>query len=123
AHLLVRPPATRESGAGGDVLSRLTGDVAQVEFAVTQALTSWVRDALQLLALLAVCLVLDWRLFALSFVVFPAALVPITRFARAVKKAARATQGSLGNLTALVAEQLHALPVVQAYGMQPRLLA
>ncbi|HET6981631.1 MAG TPA: ABC transporter ATP-binding protein [Myxococcaceae bacterium] len=120
AHLLALPPATHESRASGDVLSRLTADVAQVEFSVTQALTHWVRDALQLIALLGVCLVLDWRLFALSFVVFPAALIPITRFARAVKKAARATQGSLGNLTALVAEQLHALPVVQAYGMEPR---
>src|SRR5262245_32863787 len=120
AHLLVLPPATHESRASGDVLSRLTADVAQVEFSVTQALTSWVRDALQLVALLGVCLVLDWRLFALSFIVFPLALVPITRFARAVKKAARTTQGSLGNLTALVGEQLHALPVVQAFGMEPR---
>ena len=120
AHLLALPPATHESRASGDVLSRLTADVAQVEFSVTQALTTWVRDALQLLALLGVCLALDWRLFALSFVVFPAALLPITRFARAVKKAARTTQGSLGNLTALVGEQLQALPVVQAYGMEPR---
>src|SRR5215831_17565561 len=120
AHLLALPPSTHESRASGDVLSRLTADVAQVEFSVTQALTHWVRDALQLVALLAVCLVIDWRLFALSFVVFPAALIPITRFARAVKRAARTTQGSLGNLTALVGEQLHALPVVQAYGMEPR---
>ena len=122
-HLLALPPATHESRASGDVLSRLTADVAQVEFSVTQALTTWVRDALQLLALLGVCLVLDWRLFALSFVVFPAALVPITRFAKAVKRAARTTQGSLGNLTALVGEQLQALPVVQAYGMEPRVRA
>jgi subfamily B ATP-binding cassette protein MsbA len=120
AHLLSLPPSTHESRASGDVLSRLTSDVAQVEFSVTQALTTWVRDALQLLALLGVCLVLDWRLFALSFVVFPAALIPITRFARAVKRVARTTQGSLGNLTALVGEQLAALPVVQAYGMEPR---
>ena len=120
AHLLALPPEVHESRAGGDVLSRLTSDVAQVEFAVTQALTSWVKDALQLLALLAVCLVLDWRLFALSFVVLPLALLPITRFARAVKRAARTTQASLGQLTALVGEQLHGLPVTQAYGMEPR---
>ncbi|HSP18913.1 MAG TPA: ABC transporter ATP-binding protein, partial [Myxococcaceae bacterium] len=120
AHLLSLPPAIHDSRASGDVLSRLTADVAQVEFSVTQALTTWVRDALQLLALLAVCLLLDWRLFALSFVVFPAALVPIVRFARAVKRTARTTQGSLGSLTALVGEQLHALPIVQAFGMEPR---
>ena len=120
AHLLALPPEVHESRASGDVLSRLTADVAQVEFAVTQALTSWVKDGLQLLALLAVCFVLDWRLFALSFIVLPAALLPITRFARAVKRAARSTQASLGQLTALVGEQLHGLPVIQAYGMEPR---
>ena len=37
------------------MLSRLAADVAQVEFSVTQALTTWVRDVLQLLALLVVC--------------------------------------------------------------------
>ena len=46
--------------------------------------------------------------------------MPIVRFARAVKRAARATQGRLGSLTALVGEQLHALPIVQAFGMEPR---
>ena len=48
AHLLALPPAIHESRASGDVLSRLTADVAQVEFSVTQALTTWVRDVLQL---------------------------------------------------------------------------
>jgi ATP-binding cassette, subfamily B, bacterial MsbA len=123
AHLLSLPPAKHEARASGDVLSRLTADAVQVEFALTQALTSWVKDLLQLLALLGVCLVLDWRLFALSFIVLPAALLPITRFARAVKAAARTTQGSLGQLTALAGEQLHGLPIVQAYGMEPRALA
>jgi len=123
AHLLSLPPAKHEARASGDVLSRLTADVVQVEFALTQALTSWVKDLLQLLALLGVCLVLDWRLFALSFIVLPAALLPITRFARAVKAAARTTQGSLGELTALAGEQLQGLPIVQAYGMESQALA
>jgi subfamily B ATP-binding cassette protein MsbA len=123
AHLLSLPPAKHEARASGDVLSRLTADVVQVEFALTQALTSWVKDLLQLLALLGVCLVLDWRLFALSFIVLPAALLPITRFARAVKAAARTTQGSLGQLTALAGEQLQGLPIVQAYGMESQALA
>jgi subfamily B ATP-binding cassette protein MsbA len=37
-----------------------------------------------------------------------------------VKRTARTTQSSLGSLTALVGEQLHALPIVQAFGMEPR---
>src|SRR5450631_2286292 len=118
AHLVWVPARTLEDRSSGDVVARLTADVAQLEFAVTQGLTSYVREGLQLLALLVLCAVLDWRLFLLSFVVLPLTLLPVLRFARAVKRAARSTQGSLGRLTALVGEQLHGLPILQAYGAE-----
>ena len=117
-HLVWTDARTLEDRASGDIVSRLTADVGQVEFAVTQALTSYVRDGLQLVALLVLCALLDFRLFLLSFVVLPVTLLPVMRFARAVKRAARATQGSLGRLTALVGEQLHGLPVLQAFGAE-----
>ena len=120
AHLVWVPARTLEDRSSGDVVGRLTADVAQLEFAVTQGLTSYVREGLQLLALLLLCAFLDWRLFLLSFVVLPVTLLPVLRFARAVKRAARTTQGSLGRLTALVGEQLHGLPVLQAYGAEGR---
>jgi len=120
AHLVWVPARTLEDRSSGDVVARLTADVAQLEFAVTQGLTSYVREGLQLLALLLLCAFLDWRLFLLSFVVLPITLLPVLRFARAVKRAARTTQGSLGRLTALVGEQLHGLPVLQAYGAEGR---
>jgi subfamily B ATP-binding cassette protein MsbA len=120
AHLVFVPARTLEDRSSGDVVARLTADVAQLEFAVTQGLTSYVREGLQLLALLLLCAFLDWRLFLLSFVVLPLTLLPVLRFARAVKRAARTTQGSLGRLTGLVGEQLHGLPVLQAYGAEGR---
>jgi subfamily B ATP-binding cassette protein MsbA len=120
AHLVWVPARTLEDRSSGDIVARLTADVAQLEFAVTQGLTSYVREGLQLVALLALCAVLDWRLFLLSFLVLPVTLVPVLRFARAVKRAARSTQGSLGRLTALVGEQLHGLPILQAYGAEGR---
>lgn len=120
AHLVWVPARTLEDRSSGDVVARLTADIAQLEFAVTQGLTSYVREGLQLLALLALCAVLDWRLFLISFVALPLTLFPVLRFARAVKRVARSTQGSLGRLTALVGEQLHGLPILQAYGAEGR---
>lgn len=120
AHLVWVPARTLEDRSSGDVVARLTADVAQLEFAVTQGLTAYVREGLQLVALLVLCAVLDWRLFLLSFVVLPLTLLPVLRFARAVKRAARSTQGSLGRLTALVGEQLQGLPILQAYGAEGR---
>jgi ATP-binding cassette, subfamily B, bacterial MsbA len=120
AHLVAVPARTLEDRSSGDMVARLTADVAQLEFAVTQGLTSYLREGLQLVALLVLCAILDWRLFLLSFVVLPLTLLPVLRFARAVKRAARSTQGSLGRLTGLVGEQLQGLPILQAYGAEGR---
>jgi subfamily B ATP-binding cassette protein MsbA len=121
-HLLTLPPRSLEARHSGDVLARFTSDVTRVEFAVTQALSSWVKDPLQIGALLAVCYVIDARLFLLAFVVLPVAVVPISRFARAVKKVASRSQHNLGRMTELASETLHNLPVVRAYVAEDRVL-
>ena len=122
-HLLELPPRFYEERHSGELLSRLTADVAQVEFAVTQALGSYVKDGLQVLALLGVCLATDVRLFLLAFLVVPAATVPVARFARSLKKVATRAQANLGGLSTLAAEQLHNLPVVQGFRGEARALS
>ena len=117
--LLQLPPAWYETRHSGDLLSRFTSDVAQVELAAGQALSSWAKDASQVLALLGVCLYTDVRLFALAFVVLPLMVLPVSRFAKALKKTATGSQASLGKLTQLTAEQLHNLPVVQGFRAEP----
>jgi subfamily B ATP-binding cassette protein MsbA len=123
ARLLELPPRFFEARHSGELLSRFTADVARVEFSVTQSLTSYLRDALQIVALLGTCLWLDARLFLLAFIVLPAAIIPVSRFAHSLKKVSSSTQASLGQLTELTAEQLHNLPIIQAYRAIPRSLA
>lgn len=123
ARLLRTPPLELEARHSGELLSRFTADVAALEVAVGAALGSYVRDGLQLLALLGVCALIDWKLFLLTFLVLPGAVLPVARFARSIKKAARKTQEGLGELGSLGGEVLSALPVVQAYRLEPALSA
>ena len=123
ARLLSQPPAFFERQHSGELLTRFTADVPLVEFSVTQALSSYVRDGLQMVALLVTCLLIDAKLFLITFVVMPLTVLPVRSFARSLKKVANRSQTSLGALTTLTAEQLQALPVVQAYGGSPRALA
>jgi subfamily B ATP-binding cassette protein MsbA len=113
--LLALPPGWFEQRHSGELLSRFTSDVAQLEFTVSQALSTLAKDSLQILGLLAVCLAIDWRLFLVAFIVLPGTIVPVSRFSKAAKRTATRGQASLGALTRLTAEQLHNLPVVQAY--------
>src|SRR5262249_26806137 len=101
ARLLTLPPSFLDAHHSAELLSRFTADLAKVEFSASQTLTSYLRDVLQILALLATCLWLDARLFLLAFVLLPAAIFPISRFARSLKKVATRTQTTLGELTQL----------------------
>jgi subfamily B ATP-binding cassette protein MsbA len=118
--LLAQPPAFFERRHSGELLTRFTSEVPLVEFAVTQALTSYIKDGLQILSLLATCFLIDAKLFLFTFIVVPVTVLPINRFARSLKKVAARSQQRLGALTALTAEQLQNLPVVQAFGGQAR---
>ncbi len=121
--VLTLPPSWFEKRHSGELLSRFTADVAQVEFAVGTSLSAWVKDTLQTLALLAVCASIDGRLFLLTFLVIPGMILPVSRFAKSARKAATKGQASLGALTQLASEHLQALPIVQAYGREPHALA
>jgi subfamily B ATP-binding cassette protein MsbA len=113
--LLVLPPRWFEQRHSGELLSRFTSDVAQLEFASGQALASLTKDVLQVLGLLVVCFLTDWRLFLVFFIVLPGTIIPVSRFARGAKRQATKSQASLGQLSLLVTEQLHNLPIVQAF--------
>lgn len=120
--LLSLPPKWFEARHSGELLSRFTSDVAQLEFSAAQALSSITRDTLQVLALLVVCFITDWRLFLVTFVVLPGTIIPVNRFARSARKAATKSQASLGQLSLLVSENLNNLPVVQAYRAEQQAL-
>jgi subfamily B ATP-binding cassette protein MsbA len=123
SRLLELPPAWFERRHSGELLSRFTTDVAQVEFAAAHALSGLLKDTLQLVGLLVVCFVTDWRLFFVVFLVLPGTVVPVSRFARSAKKAATRSLSSLGTLSMMASEQLAALPVVQALRAEGAALA
>lgn len=114
-HVLSLPPRALERRHSGDLLSRFLADLALLEFAITQALASYVKDSLQLLLLLGLCASIDLRLFALAFVALPVAAFPVVRFATSLRKVTRATQASLGSLTTELSELTKNLAAVLAF--------
>jgi len=116
--LLRLPPRWFEARHSGELLSRFTSDVAQVELTMSQALSSWAKDSLQVVALMGVCLWADPRLFLLTFIVIPGSVIPVVRFAKSARRAATSSQASLAALSELASEQVANLPVVQAFRLE-----
>ncbi len=102
----------------GDLIARFLYDVNAMRGAVSDVLTSLGKDLLTLIALIAVMFYQDWVLAAVSFLVFPAALLPIVKLGRRMRKVAANTQVETGLFTTLLEQTINGMRVVKAYGME-----
>ncbi|MGI5865343.1 MAG: ABC transporter ATP-binding protein [Myxococcales bacterium] len=118
--LLAQDAAFFGAARTGDLLSRFTADVAQVERAATYAIAFTVRGVLSLVVLLGLALWLDWKLSLVAFVGVPVVAVPIAKLAKKLKRRSSQGQESMGRLMALVQEGLWGVRVIQAYRMERR---
>jgi subfamily B ATP-binding cassette protein MsbA len=100
----------------GEIYSRFGNDLGEVERALTQGLAFSLRDGLQLLALLTVSAVLDWRLLLFSLVTVPITAWPIARFARSLRDVSRRVQEQQGRLVAQTQDMLTGAAVLKVYG-------
>jgi subfamily B ATP-binding cassette protein MsbA len=118
--LVTLPPAFYAKRHTGDLHSRLAVDVQNVENAIVWALSSYVRDSLQVLVLLTQAFVLDWRLSVIAFGALPATIVPVARFAKRLKRITRQSNEAMGRVSEATHEALGGIRVVQAFSMEAR---
>ncbi|MCA3011685.1 MAG: ABC transporter ATP-binding protein [Myxococcaceae bacterium] len=116
--LLSLSPAQRATVLSGELLSRFTTDVANVEQAATYTVASWLRDSLQIVILAGVALWLSWKLTLLTLLAVPVAVVPASRLTRALIARTREGHEALGALAGQVQEGLGALRAIQAFNAE-----
>lgn len=102
----------------GDILSRVSNDVALVRTALTDAVASVMRDSTSLIALIVVAFVKDPTLALIAFLVFPASVLPIVKLSQRLRRFSKRGQRTLGLLTSLLQETVQGNRVVKAFGME-----
>ncbi|HEY5623328.1 MAG TPA: ABC transporter transmembrane domain-containing protein, partial [Gammaproteobacteria bacterium] len=112
------PASYFDSVSTGSVLSRITTDVLQLREALTEGGNVMVRDATTVVALVGVVFYLDWQLALVTFVVFPAVVLPLQALSRRMRTLSKRGLDSLGNLSALMAEAIVGNRVVKAFVME-----
>lgn len=118
AAMLRQSPAFFSKRAHGDLLSRLTNDANVLEQAIFYGIAPAVREPIALLFLLAFCVVTSPKLALFTFVLVPAAALPLVRFSKWLKRVSRHGQGFQGNINAVSYEALAGVRVVQAFGTE-----
>jgi ABC-type multidrug transport system fused ATPase/permease subunit len=102
----------------GDVLARLSGDVAAIETFLLSGVADATSAILTLVVFTVLLLVLDWQLALLSFIVIPLFWFITRSFSGRLKAASRETRRRSGTLNAAAEESLANVMLVQAYNRQ-----
>ncbi len=107
----------------GDVISRLTVDVEEIEDLLLSGLASGISYVFQLVFFTAALFYLDWRLALVSFFVVPLFWLAARHFSRGIKHAAREERRRSGSIGAVAEESLSNVALVQAYNRQSQEIA
>jgi len=114
AHLLCVSPRRLARVPVGDMVSRLDGDIAEVQRFGTDAAASFVSSVLMLVIVGAVMLGLSWRLTLLVAALLPLQLL-VRQFARPrIEASTRALREAAGRLSGFLVETLSGARHVQA---------
>ncbi|MDH4464323.1 MAG: ABC transporter transmembrane domain-containing protein [Acidovorax sp.] len=119
-HVLQQSPEFFETTQTGEVLSRLTTDTTLVQTVVGSSLSMGLRNAVMGVGALAM---LVWsNPYVMAHVLLAVVLVvlPTMWIGRRVRRLSRDSQDRVADSSAIAAEVLNAVPVVQSYTAEPR---
>ena len=114
--ILTLDPAFYAKIRTGEVLSRLTTDIALVETLMTTSVSFALRNFLTLVGGTILLFVVSPKLTGLVLLVVPLLLGPIFLFGRRVRKLTVATQDRFANAVGFAGESVDAIETVQAFG-------
>ncbi len=119
-HVLQQSPEFFETTQTGEVLSRLTADTTLVQTVVGSSLSMGLRNAVMGVGALAILIWTNPVVMLQVLLVLVLIVLPSLWFGRRVRKLSRASQDRVADSSAIAAEVLNAIPVVQSYTAEAR---
>ena len=102
----------------GDMLSRLSNDIEEIEEFVISEMATTLTYIFQFIFFVGALFYLQWRLALVSLIVLPLFLVVGRHFSRRIGGATREERRRLGSVSAVAEESLSNAALVQAYNRQ-----
>lgn len=107
----------------GDIISRITGDVTEVENSIMSSLDMFLKNPIIIIVLLASMLVMSLKMTLFIFLVLPVAGFVIGRVGKSLKKVSREGQDKMGMILTVVEETLGGLRIIKAFNAEKKMNA
>ncbi len=123
--LLTLPPAFFDHQQTGGIVSRMTYDASMIQNAVAEGVTEFVYQTSQLLAYLALVLIvrsyfsISWWLLAVSLLLVPTVIYPVVRVGERLRQISTASAETMADINTALYETISGIKVVKIFMMEP----
>ncbi len=104
----------------GDIMARMSGDVAELENSVMASLDMMFKNPVMIIVCLAMMLALSWQLTLFVFILLPLAGLVMGRVGSRLKRSSLENQNQWGVLMSNIEETLGGLRVIKAFNAEDK---
>jgi subfamily B ATP-binding cassette protein MsbA len=105
----------------GDVMTRISNDVQEIELSVMSSLTIMFRDPLYIFLFIGFLMVTSFQLTLFALIMMPVSGWLIGKASKTLKSASFAGQQSLGSLLSVVEESLSGLRIIKGFNAEEKM--
>ena len=102
----------------GRLMSRMSGDVEQIQESVSNVLADFVREAVTLVFLICVTLWIDWKLASLSLLIAPFVLALTLGMGKRIRRVSLRGREDAANLSDQLQQSITGMRIIKAFGME-----
>jgi subfamily B ATP-binding cassette protein MsbA len=113
--ILILPLSYFNEKRKGDIISRMTNDVLEIEWSILSSLENLFRDPLTILFTIVFLFVLNVKLTLFSLVLLPLTGVLISWVGKSLRRTSVKAQTKLGLILSVIEETLSGIRVIKAY--------
>ena len=117
-HILVLPLSYFSEEKKGDLISRMSSDILQIEIAIMSSLEALFKEPLTIVIYLASLIIISPQLTIIVFVTLPIMGLLIGRIGKLLKKYSQRGQSKFGDLVSLYEETLMGIRIIKAFNSQ-----
>ena len=104
----------------GDVMARMTGDVAEIQNSIMSSLDMLFKDPVMILVCLGMMIAISWQLTIFVFILLPVAGYIMGKVGKTLKRKSLEAQQQWGVLMSMIEEVLSGLRVIKAFNAEKK---
>ncbi|MBK0403414.1 ABC transporter ATP-binding protein [Adhaeribacter sp. BT258] len=106
----------------GDLMSRMTNDVQEIESSVISTLTTVVREPVAIIGFFIILFTMSVKLTLFTLIILPLSGIIISALSKKLKRKAKEGQHSLGSILTVIDETLGGMRVIKGFNAQPYIM-